>query len=227
VSVAGRRPVDGATVSYSFTGSGGGDTSRMDRATVSRRTALATLGSAALTGGVVTLGSTEASAGERVELRVSGSGPEVRYRVEYDTGRVETGTAEGRDDDVYGVRPAAAVRRLTVENTADRGGTVAFEHATPRHLSPRLDGDVTLRSPTDTETRYSLHTPVGGRTRVYGSDTELFQDERERSDRYAAGEAAVGVVVDGEDRWDFEGQFRFVVLDLDANAEFELTRDLL
>lgn len=188
------------------------------------------------------LGTTDASAADSVVLKITGSQPGIDYRVEYDTGPVRAKSsasgkdaddsyADGRvdepsDSDGYTVPSDATADRIVVENTGDNSATFELEHTDPRRISPRVDGDAFVESPNDTETRYELHTVPGGRARVYSSDTEIFQDEVKQSARYKAGQKGVGTIIDKMDRWDFEGQFRFVVLDLDPGAKFELTRDL-
>ena|GEM_PF-2423730 len=211
-----------------------------DRTT--RRSVLSSVGSAASAGSIVPLASTDASAADSVDLRVTGSRSGVDYRVEYDTGRVRTksesgdraagysyadGSVDGSSDrDEYSVPSEASLNRIVVENTDDSRATFELEHAPHRRLSRRVDGDLYVSSPNDTATRYAFHTPEAGHVRPYSNYTEVFQDEREDSSRYRAGERGVGLVEDRRDRWDFEGQLRYVVLELDPNAAFELTRDV-
>lgn len=215
----------------------------MSHHTSTRRSVLSKLGSAVIMGSGVAVGSANTTAAEAVELRVKGSQSGINYRVEYDTGPVETTSnssdedagssyADGNvddpsDKDVFSVPADASANRFYVENTNDSSVTCEFEHGNVDLLSSRVDGDVEITSPNNTKTQYELHTPLGSSVRVYSNYTEIFQDEKKQSSRYKCGEMADGAVNNNKDLWDVGGQFRFVVLELGSNAEFELTRDLL
>lgn len=207
----------------------------------SRRSALKGLGITITSAISVSSLSSRVSAQEYTQIEVkSKSSNGVDYELQYNEGTVQevsatesndstsysscSGTVSGYGSDYYRIERSAELQKF--EATAKNGGDASILLDQDKNLGFSQDGTTTVsEGQNDNRVDYELHGSENTTFTGYGSYNE-WEDGIKDSNRSDADRMAYGWVKSGPDKWDVEGQFSAILLELSSGANGNVTRDI-